>query len=94
MGRLKVLLQPVAGQWEELADQLQMTAVVEIVRNTPRNISPPKCLRDLLNRWLNKKDGHPTVEKLCQALRADDEITGGDTVANNLEGEFKDRKGK
>ena len=94
MGRLKVLVQPVASQWEELADQLQMTADVEIIQNTPRNYSPAKCLRDLLNRWLSKKDRSSTVGKLCQALLADEEIVGGADVANNLEEEFKGRRGE
>ena len=93
LGRLKVLLQPVAGQWEELADQLQMTAVVEIIHNTPKNCSPAKCLRDLLNRWLSKKERSSTVGKLCRALIADEEIVGGSDVANKLEEEFIGRRG-
>ena len=89
---LKILLRPVAAYWDALADQLEMIEVVEIIRNTPGNNTPPKCLRDLLNRWLNKKDGNPTVEKLCQALRADEDIIGGDTAAKNLE-EFQFQRG-
>ena len=87
LGRLKVLLDPVAGYWQALADQLEMTGVVPTIENTSNNNTPAKCLRDLLNRWLNREQ--PTVETLCQALRADEEIIGGAGVAKKLEEEFK-----
>lgn len=89
LGHLKALLQPVAAYWQALADQLEMTGLVPIIENTSKNNTPTNCLRDLLNRWLNREQ--PTVEKLCQALRADDEIIGGAGIAKKLEEEFKRR---
>jgi len=81
------LTQRVAPYWVELADQLGMTSDVSTIRGTPDNVTPSLFLRDLLFRWLNK--GHPTLEKLCQALRSDDAIIGGAQVAIELEEEFK-----
>ena len=91
MGVLKRLIQPVAGHWIALADQLGMTSLVPTIQSTPQNVGPAAFLRDLLNRWLNK--GRPTLETLCKALREDDEIIGGAGVANKLEETFRDKRG-
>ena len=88
---LKPLIQPVAAYWVEIADQLGMGSYVATIRGTPSNTNPPAYLRDLLNRWLNR--GHPTLEVLCQALRGDTEIIGGDGVAAELEKGFQSRRG-
>jgi len=88
---LKPLIQPVAAYWVAIADQLGMGSHVPTIQGTPGNISPPACLRDLLNRWLNQ--GQPTLEALCQALRDDPEIIGGAGVAAKLKEEFQRRRG-
>ena len=82
---LKPLIQPVAAYWVEIADQLGMGTHVANIRGTHGNTNPPACLRDLLNRWLSASQGQPTLEALCQALRDDPEIIGGDGVASKLE---------
>jgi len=91
LGDLKPLIQPVAAHWVAIADQLGMGSHVPTIQGTHGNTTPPACLRDLLNRWLNK--GRPTLEVLCQALRKDTEITGGDGVAKELEKGFQSRRG-
>lgn len=89
LGVLKRLIQPAAAYWIALADQLGMTSLVATIRSTPDKTGPPAFLRDLLYRWLKK--GHPTLEELCKALRQDNEIIGGDGVADKLERGFKAR---
>ena len=89
---LKPLIQPVAAYWVAIADQLGMGLHVATIRGTPSNTSPPACLRDLLNRWLNQ-GGYQTLEALCQALRDDPEIIGGAGVAAKLEEKFQSRRG-
>ena len=92
LGRLKPLLQPVAGYWIAIADQLGMTSCVATIQATPGNTRPSDFLRDLLHRWLNQ--GRPSLEKLCQALRKDGEIIGGAGVADKLEEEMlRDQRG-
>ena len=91
LGLLKLLLQPVAGYWIAIADQLGMTSCVATIQATPGNISPSDSLRDLLHRWLNQ--GRPSLEKLCQALRKDGEIIGGAGVADKLEEKLRDQRG-
>ena len=91
LAELKRSLNRVAAHWVAIADQLGMGSYVPIIQGTPGNTNPPACLRDLLNRWLNQ--GHPTLEVLCQALRKDTEITGGDGVAAELEKGFQSRRG-
>ena len=82
---LKQLLQPVSVYWVAIADQLGMTSVVNSIRATPGNSNPPAMLRDLLYRWLTREHPTPTLEALCQALREDVEIMGGDVMASKLE---------
>lgn len=91
LGRLNRLLQNVSAYWIPIADQLEMTLEVDIIRNTPGNTNPSQFLRDLLHRWLNRE--HPTLETLCQALRGDIAIIGGVNVAKKLEEEFQALKG-
>ena len=91
MKTLKPLIQPVAGHWDAIADQLEMRSYVSTIRHTDSNKTPAACLRDLLNRWLNQ--GQPTLEALCQALRDDPEIIGGAGVATKLEEKFQSRRG-
>jgi len=93
LGRLKQLLHPVSPYWVPIADQLEMTSQVAIIQNTPANTGPPAFLRDLLYRWLSREHPSPTLEFLCQALRGDSEIIGGDNVARILEEEFRLKKG-
>ena len=83
---LKPLLNPVAAHWVEIADQLDVTQV-DIIKQTP-GYTPQSGLRDLLHRWLRSERPQPTLEALCQALRADDAIIGGGAVANRLEEKF------
>ena len=91
MKTLKPLIQPVAAYWIAIADQLGMGSCVATIQGTPANTTPPACLRDLLNRWLNQ--GDPTLEALCQALRDDTEIIGGVRVATKLEEQFPRQRG-
>ena len=88
LGSLKQFLQPVSAYWIPIADQLGMTSQVEIIQTTQANTTPPACMRDLLHRWLSREHPSPTLKTLCQALRSDDEIIRGSTVANKLEEEF------
>ena len=78
-----------SAYWVPIADQLGMTSQVAVIQSTPANTGPPAFLRDLLFRWLNREHPSPTLEALCQALRGDDEITGGANVAKNLEKAFQ-----
>jgi len=89
LGALNRLLHPVAGSWVAIADQLGMGSHVPAIQSTPGNTNPPKCLRDMLLRWIDQ--GHSTLEVLCQGLRDDPEIIGGAKVANKLEKEFKNQ---
>jgi len=93
LGRLNLLLQNVSAYWIPIADQLEMTSQVDIIRNTTSNTVPSQFLRDLLHRWLNREHPLPTLETLCQALRGDVAITGGGNVAKELEKEFQAQKG-
>ena len=93
LGKLKVLLNHLAGYWKSIADQLGMTSQVANIRRNPDNVNPSDFLADLLNRWLNRKNPLPTLEALCQALSADTEIIGGANVASKLEETFKSRRG-
>ena len=70
-----------------------MTSQVAVIKNTPANTNPPEFLRDLLYRWLSKEHPSPTLEALCHALRADEEIIGGGQVARKLEEEFQGQRG-
>ena len=70
-----------------------MTSQVAIIQGTLTNTGPSAFLRDLLYRWLSTGHPSPTLEFLCQALRGDSEIIGGDNVAGKLEEEFQDQKG-
>jgi len=87
LGALKQLLHPVSAFWVAIADQLGMGSHVPTIRGTPSNTNPPECLRDLLFRWIDH--GQSTLEVLCQCLRNDPEIIGGDEVASKLEKEFQ-----
>ena len=93
LGVLKVRLLPVAAYWVEIADQLGMTSQVSIIRTSPDNIKPSQFLRDLLNRWLSREHPSPTLDSLCQGLRDDTSIIGGDLAAKNLEETFRDPRG-
>jgi len=93
LGKLKVLLNDLAGYWRGIADQLGMTSQVVNIRRNPDNVGPSDFLADLLHRWLNRKDPPPTLEALCRALRADTEIIGGANVASKLEETFTNRRG-
>ena len=84
---LKPLIQPIAAYWVAFADQLGMGLYVSTIQATPTNTNPPACLRDLLNRWIHH--GQPSLEALCQALRGDPEIIGGNSVAMKLEEQFQ-----
>ena len=77
------MLNPVAAHWVAIADQLEI-AEVDIIKQTP-GYTVESGLRDLLHRWLHREYPPPTLEDLCQALKADDAITGGATLAKNLE---------
>ena len=81
----------VAAYWVEIADQLGMTSEVATIKKDHNSVS--ERLRELLNRWLNRKDPSPTLEALCRGLTADTEIIGGANVASKLEEEFKNRGG-
>ena len=91
LGALKQLLHPVSAFWVAIADQLGMGSHVPAIRGTPNNNNPPECLRDLLFRWIDH--GHSTLEVLCQGLRNNPDIIGGNEVANKLEKEFQNRRG-
>jgi len=93
LGKLKLLLQPVATHWVAIADQLDMTSCVATIQSKHGIADSPGFLRELLYRWLNR-GSRATVEALCQALREDDEIIGGAAVADQLERKFcPDRRG-
>ena len=70
-----------------------MSSQVDIIESTRGNIRPAQFLRDLLKRWLDQEDPSPTLEALCQALRADREIIGGAKAARGLKEKFKNRRG-
>ena len=89
LGTLKPLLQPVSAYWVPIADQLGMTSQVAVIRSSPDNTGPSALLRELLFRWLSREHPSPTLEALCQALRADNEIVGGANMAKNLEEAFQ-----
>ena len=86
------MLNCIAAYWVAIADQLDMTREVDIIKQTP-GYTVESGLRDLLNRWLHRDCPPPTLEDLCQALRADSEITGGNRVANILEDKFLGQSG-
>jgi len=93
LGKLKLLLQPVAAHWVAIADQLGMTSCVPTIRSTTGITDSPGFLRELLYRWLSRRS-RTTVETLCQALREDAEIIGGASVADQLEEKFcSDQRG-
>ena len=92
LGVLKVHLRDVAPCWVEIADQLGMQSEVDMIRRSPDNTKPYDFLRNLLFIWLNR-DPIPSLEKLCQALRADPAIVGGSRIARELEEEFQSRTG-
>ena len=85
------MLNPVAAHWVAIADQLEI-AEVDIIKQTP-GYTVESGLRDLLHRWLLQECPPPTLEDLCQALKADDAIIGGATVAKNLEDKFQGQSG-
>lgn len=93
LGDLKKLLLPVANYWVEIADQLGMTSQVHNIRASPDNVTPAKFLRDLLDRWLSREHPLPTLDSLCQALREDTSIIGGNGVAKSLEAKFQGQRG-
>ena len=65
-----------------------MTSQVAVIRSST-DTGPSAFLRELLFRWLSREHPSPTLEALCQALRADNEIVGGANVAKNLEEAFQ-----
>lgn len=87
LGKLKLLLQPVAAHWVAIADQLGMTSDVATIQSKPGIADSPGFLRELLYRWLNREP-RATVGTLCEALRNDAEIIRGAAVANQLEEKF------
>jgi len=89
LGVLKVCLLPVAGYWIAIADQLRMSSQVNNIKTSPDNKTPADFLRDLLNRWLFREDPSPTLESLCNGLREDTSIIGGNEVAKCLEKRFR-----
>ena len=93
LGTLKVRLLPVAGCWVAIADQLGMTPQVTNIRASPGNVTPADFLRDLLNRWLYREHPSPSLDSLCEGLRGDTSIVGGDRVAHSLEETFQGQRG-
>ena len=91
LGKLKAQLVSVAAHWVDIADQLNMTLEVDIIKSNHYGVE--ERLRELLNRWLNREDPSPTLEALCQALRNDRAIIGGANMASKLEEEFKNSGG-
>ena len=84
---LKLLVQPVAAYWKNIADGIGMEEYVPTIERTHANMTPADCLRDLLIRWLNMEGPH-TLETICQALKSDHDIQGREKVVSNLEKEF------
>lgn len=87
------MLNDVAAYWVAIAGQLEMTSgEVDIIKQTP-GYTVESGLRDLLNRWLHRDCPPPTLEDLCQALRGDSAIIGGNRVATTLEEKFIGQSG-
>lgn len=93
LGVLKVCLLPVAGYWIAIADQLGMTSQVHNIKTSSDNKEPADYLRDLLNHWLCREDPSPTLDSLCNGLREDTSIIGGNGVAKCLEEKFQTQRG-
>ena len=66
-------LQPIAGHWRTFGLQLGLSSGdLDIIAATPLLIpgGPVAFLQDVLTRWMNRAPPHPTLRKLCDALRS------------------------
>ena len=86
-------LQPIANHWKALGLQLGLSyGELNTIEATPLLIpgGPAAYLREVLSKWLDRIPPHPTLTKVCDALRS--HTMDQSRIALELQQQYQTRK--